>query len=84
MKFIPQSPFPSFQSVTPLWQEGQKLICVDDEGWLQEPDYPHLTPKKGQIYTLREYTRQFGAPAVSLIEGHQDHYYRACRFKPAS
>ena len=64
---------------------GAKLLCIDDTGWLiPKPGFEHLSPKKGSIYTLREYTRIGGVGAVSLMEWNPDDFYRACRFRPVS
>lgn len=62
---------------------GQRVVCIDDEGWLVPgPGYEHLAPKKGRVYTIRTYERFGGVGAISLMEGDQDDFYRACRFKP--
>lgn len=64
---------------------GDRVICIDDTGWLiPDPGYEHLTPKKGNLYTVREYRRFGGVGAISLMEGHRDNFYRACRFRKAS
>ena len=64
------------------WTAGDKLLCIDDQGWLvPDPGFEHLIPQKGKTYTLREYTRETGVGAVSLMEGNPEHFYRSCRFK---
>jgi hypothetical protein len=62
---------------------GDKVVCVDDEGWLvPDPGYEHLAPKKGNTYVVREYLAFGGVGAISLIGGNRDDFYRACRFCP--
>ncbi len=69
----------------PAFTAGAKLLCIDDQGWLiPKPGFEHLAPKAGQTYTLREYTKFGGIGALSLMEGHPDDFYRACRFRPAA
>jgi len=76
---------PSPAATGSAFVSGAKLLCIDDTGWLiPKPGFEHLSPKKGIIYTLREYTRIGGVGAVSLMEGHEDDFYRACRFRPVS
>jgi hypothetical protein len=59
------------------------VICIDDEGWLiSEPR--SFTPRKNGIYVIREYTTEFGGGAISLMEGEDDDFYRACRFRKIS
>lgn len=65
-----------------MFNVGDTVICIDDTGWLiPDPGYEHLSPKKGQTYTIREYTRVGGVGAISLIGGNQEDFYRACRFR---
>jgi hypothetical protein len=65
------------------WMSGDRLECIDDTGWLiPDPGFEHLSPRMGEIYTLREYTIAGGVGAVTLMEGHPDNAYRACRFRP--
>lgn len=59
---------------------GDKVVCTDDEGWLLELKTP--SPRKGGIYVIREFSREFGVAAVSLVSFDPDFFYRACRFKP--
>jgi hypothetical protein len=62
---------------------GDRVECIDDEGWLiVEPR--SFTPRKGGIYVVREYTTEFGGGALSLMEGLEDDFYRACRFRKIS
>lgn len=64
---------------------SDKVECIDGEGWLiSEPRHKHFTPRKGEIYVIREYTTEFGVGAISLMEGNQDDFYRACRFRPVA
>lgn len=64
---------------------GIRVRCVDDSGWLiDDPGEPHLTPVKGQIYTVREYDRTGSVGMISLMEGGPEHFYRACRFEPVT
>lgn len=63
---------------------GDRLICIDDTGWLiPDPGYEHLSPKRGHIYIVREVHRIGSVLAITLLEGHPDHAYRACRFRKA-
>lgn len=64
---------------------GDKVVCVDDEGWLvPDPGFEHLSPKNGIVYVIRECAIMGGVAAVSLVGGNADHFYRACRFRPLS
>ena len=64
---------------------GDRVICIDDTGWLiPDPGFDHLSPKKGETYIVREYQRLGGVGAISLMEGHPDNFYRACRFRKIS
>lgn len=64
---------------------GDRVICIDDSGWLiPDPGFEHLSPKKAETYTVREYARLGGVGAISLMEGHADNFYRACRFRKIS
>lgn len=78
----PKRPARCQQRIVQPWKAGDKLLCIDDQGWLKpDPGFEHLSPQKGKTYTLREYTREVGVAAVSLMEGNPEHFYRACRFK---
>lgn len=63
---------------------GDKVVCVDDQGWLERPDYPHLTPKKDEVYTVKELDRFGAILAISLVGGNDDDFYRASRFRLVS
>lgn len=60
---------------------GDKVICIDDTGWLI-PKSRGPSPVKGQIYVIQEYEYFGGCAAVSLVGFHEDDFYRACRFQP--
>lgn len=63
---------------------GDKVVCIDDGGWLTNVMYIHLTPKKGQVYIVAT-TEYFGAVlAVSLVGGNEHDFYRASRFRLVS
>lgn len=62
---------------------GDRVECIDDEGWLIV-EHRAFTPRKGGIYVVREYTTDFGGGALSLTEGLEDDFYRACRFRKIS
>jgi hypothetical protein len=63
---------------------GDKVVCVDDAGWLLSPEHPHLTPKKGEVYMVMG-VEYFGAVfAVSLVGGNEEDFYRASRFRLVS
>jgi len=58
-------------------QAGDKVICMDDTGWLiPDPGFEHLSPVEGHLYTVRE----IASTGVSLMEGNPDHFYFAGRF----
>lgn len=64
-------------------KSGDKVVCIDDEGWLvPDPGYEHLAPKKGNTYVVKEYHSFGGVGAISLVGGNRDDFYRACRFRP--
>ncbi len=61
---------------------GDKVVCIDAEGWL-DPDWPGPAPEKGGVYVIRE-ALHFGAIlAFSLVGFSEYGFYRACRFRPA-
>lgn len=63
---------------------GDKVVCIDDSGWIiPDPGFDHLSPKKGCVYIVREYFLFGGVGAISLLRGDPEHFYRACRFRPA-
>lgn len=63
---------------------GDRVECIDDQGWLIPEHRHHFTPRKGGIYVVREYTTEFGGGALSLMEGLDDEFYRAFRFRKIS
>lgn len=59
-----------------------KLLCIDDEGWMDVlPGNEVGGPRRGEVYTMREYRKIDGVGAVSLVEGHGCNFYRASRFR---
>jgi hypothetical protein len=68
----------------PPFKPGDKVVCIDDTNWkIPDPGYDHLSPKKGNTYTVREYYKDRGQEGVSLMEGHHEHFYSIHRFKKA-
>lgn len=80
---IKSNPRPAIDSTVLV--AGMRVRCIDDQGWLvPDPGFEHLAPKKGNIYTVREYERFGSCGAISLMEGNPDNFYRAVRFKPVT
>lgn len=60
---------------------GEKIVCVDDQGWLI-PNHPGPNPVKGGVYQIRELIYVGSCLAVSLEDFHPDDFFRASRFVP--
>lgn len=61
-------------------QPGQKVVCIDDQGWLIGTLDSY--PKKGEVCVIRDLEHFGGVLAYSLIGFYPDNYYRAFRFRP--
>lgn len=62
-------------------QVGQKVVCVDDDNWLNS-DKPGPHPVKGHVYTVAEQKTFKRIAAVSLDEFYPGHFFMARRFRP--
>lgn len=64
---------------------GTKVVCIDDQGWLEPDAYQGPAPVKGEIYTINKMCHFGSALAVTLVEfpeAEKIGFYRACRFRP--